>query len=129
MRAIRTDQHLLIRNLEPDRWPAGDPDIFGEVDPSPTKDLMRAQAEAPGFDRLYAAAFSKRPAEEIYDLESDPVQMQNVADDPAYATVKETLGDRLDAHLLATSDPRALGEPPTWESNPHHGRLGLEQRR
>ncbi len=129
MRAIRTDQFLYIRNLEPDRWPAGDPPIFGEVDPSPTKDLMRARKDAPGFERYYEAAFSKRPAEELYDLTRDASQMSNVATHDFYAKIKSFLTARLDQRLLTTADPRALGHPPTWESDPHHSRLTLEQRR
>lgn len=128
MRAIRTDQYLYIRNIEPDRWPAGDPPILGEVDPSPTKDLMRARKDDPKFRRYYEAAFSKRPGEELYDLGLDPGQMKNVADEAAHTEIKSALAAKLDQHLLATSDPRALGHPPTWESDPHHGRLTLEQR-
>ena len=129
MRAIRTDRFLYIRNLEPDRWPAGDPPIFGEADPSPTKDFIRAQEAAPGFERYFDAAFSKRPAEELYDMSLGPSQMSNVADQGAYAETQRSLASRLDQRLLATADPRALGHPPTWESNPHYGRLTLEQRR
>lgn len=129
MRAIRTDQHLYIRNLEPDRWPAGDPPILGEVDPSPTKDVMRDHKDDPMFRSYYEAAFSKRPGEELYEVGRDPGQMHSVADEGAYAEIKAALAERLDQHLLATADPRALGHPPTWESNPHYGRLKLEQRR
>ena len=129
MRAIRTDRHLYIRNLEPDRWPAGDPPVLGEVDPSPTKDFMRARKDANGYRRYYEAAFSKRPAEELYDLALDPGQMTNVAARDSHARIKESLAARLDRRLLATADPRALGRPPTWESDPHYGRLTLEDRR
>ena len=128
MRAIRTDQYLYIRNIEPDRWPAGDPPILGEVDPSPTKDLMRARKDDPDFRRYYEAAFSKRPGEELYELGLDPGQMKNVGDEAAHAEIKSALAAKLDQHLLETSDPRALAHPPTWESDPHHGRLTLEQR-
>lgn len=129
MRAIRADQFLYIRNLEPDRWPAGDPPILGEVDPSPTKDLMRSRKDHPEFRRYYEAAFSKRPSEELYEVGLDPGQMKNVASEDAHAEIKSALAAKLDQHLLATADPRALGHPPTWESDPHHGRLTLEQRR
>ncbi len=129
MRAIRTHEFLYIRNLEPDRWPAGDPPILGEVDPSPTKSFMRARKDSPGFERYYGAAFGKRPAEELYDMAFATDQMQNVAGRPAYAEIKRELAARLDQRLLATADPRALGRPPTWESDPHYGRLGLEDRR
>lgn len=129
MRAIRTDRFLYIRNLASDRWPAGDPPIFGEVDPSPTKDFVRDRRDVPGFERYYEAAFAKRPAEELYDSALDPGQMDNSVALDSLATAKSALANRLDRHLMATSDPRALGRPPTWESNPHYGRLTLEQRR
>ena len=129
MRGIRTHRHLYIRNLEPDRWPAGDPPIFGEVDPSPTKDFIRDRKDTPGVKRYFEAAFSKRPGEELYDLATDPGQMRNVAGRDSYAAIKQSLSSRLDDHLMATRDPRALGRPPIWEADPHYGRLRLEDRR
>ncbi len=131
IRALRSDRHLYIRNLEPDRWPAGDPPILGEVDPSPTKDFMRAREDTLGIEHYYESAFSKRPGEELYDLDLDldPGEMTNVATQDCYAKIKDSLAARLDQRLLATADPRALGQPPAWESNPHYGRLTLEQQR
>lgn len=128
MRAIRTDRHLYIRNLARDRWPAGDPPVFGEVDPSPTKNLLRDGRNVAEFQRYHRAAFAKRPAEELYDAKLDPGQMRNLAAEVSSAAIRKELGDRLDRDLLATGDPRALGLPPDWESNPHHGRLTLEDR-
>lgn len=129
MRGIRTDDFLYIRNLEPSRWPAGDPPIFGEVDPSPTKDFIRDAGHVPEYARYYKAAFSKRPPEELYAIARDPGQMNNLAARDAYGGIMSLLSTRLDQRLLATADPRALGQPPTWESNPHYGRLTLEERR
>lgn len=129
MRAIRTDGYLYIRNLEPDRWPAGDPPIFGEVDPSPTKDVVREREGTADFGQYFQAAFAKRPPEELYDNALGSSQISNSAGSDSLATVQQSLAERLDEHLLATSDPRALGHPPDWESNPHYGRLTLEQRR
>lgn len=129
MRAIRTDGHLYIRNLEPDRWPAGDPPIFGEVDPSPTKDFVREGEGTADFGQYFQAAFAKRPPEELYDNALGASQMSNSAGSESLAAVQQSLAERLNEHLLATSDPRALGHPPDWESNPHYGRLTLEQRR
>jgi len=36
-RALRTSQHLYIRNFKPDRWPAGDPELFADIDSGPSK--------------------------------------------------------------------------------------------
>ena len=129
MRAVRTEEYLYIRNLEPERWPAGDPPIFGEVDPSPTKDLMRSGKDDPEFAGLYRAAFDKRPAEELYDMSLGPGEMMNIAGQAEHAAARASLAALLDERLLATADPRALGQPPTWESNPHYGRVTLEDRR
>jgi arylsulfatase A-like enzyme len=47
VRAVRTREFLYIRNLRPDRWPAGDPDVFfihgrpfGDVDTTRVKDFL-----------------------------------------------------------------------------------------
>ena len=129
MRAVRTDRFLYIRNLEPERWPAGDPPILGEVDPSPTKNFVRSCKGDPQFDSYYRAAFAKRPPEELYDLTLGPGQTVNLAGRSEHAAVQESLAALLDRRLLATADPRALGHPPSWESDPHYGSLTLEQRR
>jgi hypothetical protein len=63
----------------------------------------------PKHQRLYEAAFEKRPAEELYDLARDPDQLTSVAADPAYATVRQELSARPNAALTATGDPRLLG--------------------
>ncbi len=73
----------------------------------PTKTYMIEHRDDPGVKRLFDLAVAKRPAEELYDLRKDPDQLNNVADDPSYAKVKEELAARLMAELKATNDPRA----------------------
>ena len=46
-----------------------------------------------------------RPAYELFDLEKDPHEMKNVADDPAYADVLKDLRSQLMARLKETNDP------------------------
>lgn len=124
MRAIRTDEWLYIRNFEPDRWPSGCPDgstqgwQFADCDDSPTKRLVLNDREKPAMRPFFDLAFAKRPAEELFDLRTDPGQVHNRATDPAHAEVKAALGGRLTAELLATNDPRVLGRGSDLES--HH---------
>jgi arylsulfatase A-like enzyme len=115
-RAVRTADFLYIRNYEPDRWPAGDPPVFADVDPHTgvtgdglSKDFLLAHRDDPQYKPLYDAAFGKKPAEELYDLKSDPAELRNVAADPSYADGKRQLSEDLDRHLTATQDPRAPG--------------------
>ena len=109
-RAIRTPQHLYIRNLRPDRWPAGDPKevmavgSYGDIDNGPAKRyLIEHQA---GHRSLADQAIAKRPAEELYDLRKDPNQQRNVAGDPAYRRTQSKLKRQLQAWRERTKDPR-----------------------
>jgi arylsulfatase A-like enzyme len=120
-RAIRNNNYLYIRNYEPENWPAGDPPLYGDVDahmlqyPCPTKMEILINREEQSMQPLFDLAFSKRPAEELYDLKADPYQMNNVAGDANYQEVLESLSGQLTKHLKATGDPRELGGEMKWE--------------
>jgi len=115
IRAIRTADFLYLRNFEPDRWPAGDPPLYGDVDEhlsiagSPSKQAVVEHEDKPVAKRLFELACGKRPAEELYDLSKDPWQMTNVASDPRYSGSKSKLRAELDRYLTGTKDPRAAG--------------------
>lgn len=132
MRALRTDQFLYIRNFQPDRWPAGDPDYAafpqgacGDVDRAPSKRFILEGRDAPPdspLRRSWELCFGKRPAEELYDVRADPDQIRNLAADPALADVKAQLGAQLEHYLRRTEDPRIAGESP-WDRFPYHGKI------
>jgi len=115
IRAIRTAEFLYLRNFEPDRWPAGDPPLYGDVDEhlsidgSPSKQAVVEHGDKPDMKRLFELACGKRPTVELYDLSQDPWQMINVAGDPRYSGSKARLSAELDLHLAETKDPRAAG--------------------
>jgi N-sulfoglucosamine sulfohydrolase len=123
VRGIRTESYLYLRNLEPDRWPAGDPEFYwavgpyGDIDDSPTKRLLMKEKPQPYFD----LCFGKRAAEELYDLRKDPGQVHNVAADPAYASVRRDLAGRVDTWMKSTADPRAAGATDYWDRAPYSG--------
>jgi len=116
VRAIRNKQYLYIWNLQPDAWPAGDPDAryaynlepFGDVDPCVTKDLMMSyyNSEDSRQQHLFRMAFLKRPAEELYDVLNDPYQLKNLAQDESHQIVKRNLRQQLEQELMNTHDPR-----------------------
>ncbi|MBW3622342.1 MAG: sulfatase-like hydrolase/transferase [Armatimonadetes bacterium] len=119
IRAVRTDEFLYIRNFEPDRWPAGDPPRFGDIDNGPTKAWMMEHRDDPGVQRLFDLAFGKRPAEELYDLRKDPYQMRNVASDTGYAKTARGLRSDLDGWMKRIKDPRAFGEGDRFDRYPY----------
>ncbi len=123
VRGIRTREFLYLRNLEPDRWPAGDPEFYfavgeyGDVDESPSKRLIMEMPQ----DRSFSLCFAKRPAEELYDCGKDPEQVRNLAADPGYAAVKKRLAARVDAWMRESGDPRAGGPTDVWDRVPYSG--------
>jgi arylsulfatase A-like enzyme len=131
MRAIRTHDYLYIRNFRPDRWPAGTPNFekaflpgtwYGDCDNGPTKTYMIDNRDTEDHHhRLFALAFEKRPAEELYFLPKDPGQLNNVADDPAFRQAREKLSARLMEALRLTGDPRVVGGGDVFDRYPYTG--------
>lgn len=127
-RAIRMKDFLYIRNLRPDRWPAGDSEKwksvgpFGDCDTSPTKQFILDHREDPGMNKFFQLSFEKRPAEELYDLAHDPHNIVNVADRPEFAKAKKKLRAELDKWMRETKDPRALQDDDHWDKFPYFGK-------
>lgn len=125
-RAIRTDQWLLILNLEPDRWPAGVPEgathrigRYADCDDGPTKSVIMQAKGQPAYQPFYDLCFARRGAVELYDCEKDPDQIHNLAEDPGYRDTLERLRSRLVAYLKETGDPRFSGKPVEFENYPY----------
>lgn len=114
-RAVVTDRYLFVRNFEPGRWPAGDPDYtsgvqgaFGDIDNGPTKQLLLKGREDPAIARFFQIATEKRPGEELFDLQNDPHCLVNLAENTEMAPVKASLRTKLEAWMKETADPRAV---------------------
>jgi N-sulfoglucosamine sulfohydrolase len=138
-RAIRTPEFLYIHNFEPDRWPMGDPrgmdDLtappiawdqleqntmvaYADLDASPTKAWMIHHRADPQHTDSFQLGFGKRPQEELYDLRSDPHQLNNVAQDPAYAEARQQLHNTLMQELRRQRDPRVCDEACRYDAAP-----------
>jgi hypothetical protein len=139
-RAIRTSNHVLIINFHPERWPLGDPyHLDGGNTPSQkelenntrithpdedagvTKAWLVGQRNTPEWKAHYEWVYGKRPKYELYDLQKDPHETKNLADDPAYSNVKSELETRLLEELRRTGDPRLLDDGKFFETPPMAG--------
>lgn len=130
-RSYRTKDFLYIKNFTPDRWPSGTPDYknaqtpgawYGDCDNGPTKIfIIENKDKNPEFKNFYEICFAKRPAEELYDLKTDPEQLKNVALDPKYAHVKTELASKLTNELEKTEDPRVIGGGEKFDKYPYLG--------
>jgi N-sulfoglucosamine sulfohydrolase len=113
--ALRTDRYLYVRNKNPEKWmtgrgpgppqtydftrrhwPGGAEAFCFNVDPSPTKQYMLTHPDDPFVRGCWAQAFGPYPHEELYDLEKDPGQRHNLAQDPKRAEALRTIRGRLD---------------------------------
>jgi uncharacterized sulfatase len=134
-RALRTPDFLYVRNFAPERSPMGAqkftnrsdvPSLavletntgaaFPDVDASPTKAWLLHQFDNPQWQQHYALAFGLRPAEELYDLRTDPQQVRNVANNPDYRAKCKELWTFLEAELRRQNDPRIRDGGVTFES-------------
>ncbi|MCU0229089.1 MAG: sulfatase [Bryobacterales bacterium] len=119
-RALRTPTHLYIRNFAPDRWPAGDPDGYHDIDDCPTKSYMLENRDDPAVKQVFDLTFGKIPAEQLFDIVADPYCLKNLAEDPAHSEQKTRLAAELETTLRAQQDPRVLGSGDVFESYPRH---------
>jgi uncharacterized sulfatase len=88
------------------------------MDAGPTKAWLVARRNDKEWKWHYDFAFGKRPAEELYDLRTDPEQIRNVAGDKAYEATREKLADQLTRILTDAGDPRLVEKDCRFEKPP-----------
>jgi uncharacterized sulfatase len=138
-RSIFDGRYLYIRNLKPDRWPAGDPppaapvagplpkgmkpivEGYEDVDESPVKTLLLNERDR--YPELFRLAFARRPAEQLYDLVADPYCLRDLAAMPRQRAVRHRLSARLDSTLRAQGDPRLTGGGDVFDTYPRFGNM------
>jgi uncharacterized sulfatase len=118
-RSIVTKKYKYIRNFHPERWPMGSFTYgFKDLDGGPTKDWYTANYFYE-FNSLYMdLAFAKRPYEELYDLENDPWEIINLAQNDKFRDILKQLSGQLDEILISTGDPRMTGNGDTYDHLP-----------
>tara|TARA_A200000113_G_scaffold85605_1_gene76257 strand:+ start:12537 stop:14126 length:1590 start_codon:yes stop_codon:yes gene_type:complete len=120
VRAIRTDHYLYVRNLLPSRWPVGNPEYgFLNFDNSPTKQRILELKNDENLGKFYEMNFGKRPLEELYEINKDADCVNNLADNPNYKTIKDSLWIKLEQKLVEQQDPRILGNGEIFDYYPY----------
>lgn len=98
-RSVRTGDYLYIRNSFPqwelvpaaDCWQGGYPEIL---------ELFNAGNLPQGFDWVG----DRRPAELLFEVRKDPLQMKNLSDNPEYANILDSMRAKLDQWIEETDD-------------------------
>ena len=110
VRGMIDDEFLIVRNYEPHRWPAGNPQTgYLNTDGGPTKTEI-LQARRTGQSSVWwQLAFGRRPEIELYHLASDRECLENLAEDPRYLVQREKMLKQMQDALISQGDPRTLG--------------------
>lgn len=110
IRGIVTHEMLYLKNYEPTRWPAGNPETgYLDTDGGPTKSLILEMGRKDRTDKYWRLNFGMRPAEELYDLSLDADCAHNLAAESIHTQRISTLRTRMESLLKAQGDPRMDG--------------------
>ena len=103
IRSVRSERFKYIRNFLTDR-PYAQP-TYMDVD---GVEFVRVMRQLYAENKLNAAQsrffLDERPAEELYDLEKDPYELNNLVGDPEYADVQAEHAAVLDNWIAETHD-------------------------
>jgi uncharacterized sulfatase len=116
-RMIRDDRFAYIVNYSATprfeasaRAPQPDERYAASAEALDVMPLLAAHPGRPELQRFVRLIKDPRPREELYDCAADPDQLHNLADNPEFAEVKQTLRARLEAFQRQTGDPRITGD-------------------
>jgi len=110
VRGIIRNSFLYLRNYKPGRWPSGNPETgYLDCDGSPVKSLILSLRRSGTTPKFWNLSFGIRGEEELYDIGKDPECLENLVNNPGYASVWQDLRQRLYNLLLEQNDPRAEG--------------------
>ncbi|MFJ9370614.1 sulfatase-like hydrolase/transferase [Nocardia sp. NPDC101769] len=113
IRSVRDERYRYIRNYHPHR-PYGQHQPFAWI--AAGYQSWETEHLAGRLNAVQSAFWKAKPGIELYDTETDPDQVRNLAGDPQYAGVENRLATALRTHLLAVHDNGFLPE-----GSPHEG--------
>lgn len=123
IRSVRDARYKYIRNYRPDvAYTAENADRDVEI---PSLRVMRQMHDHEPFQKGHLNEVQmkfmapRKPAEEFFDLESDPYETVNLADEPAHREALNKLRASLDKWIQETGDTGAIPEKHTAIERPN----------
>jgi arylsulfatase A-like enzyme len=124
VRSVRNTRYIYVRNYMPHLMPGQFCKYMYAL--QSTRDWRR-RYEAGLLESPHDRVWHPKPAEELYDLEADPDEVNNLAGSPAHRAVRDELREALRGHIRATRDVAFLPEgemhrrakgttKPVWET-------------
>jgi arylsulfatase A-like enzyme len=103
IRSVRTERFKYIRNFHPLR-PMLQPNDYKDIKPfMPPLREMHAQGKLTPLQNELLFSPTRSP-EELYDVQADPYETNNIANDPQHRSTLESLRTRLDRWMIDTRD-------------------------
>lgn len=126
MRAIRSKDFKLILNLMPERpWCQYNRYKEASYPPLAEMNLLHMQGKLNAAQARFFA--STKPPVELFDLNNDPHEILNIADDPTYADIKANMLAELDRWRTAVINDKGVTEAfraaDTFPDPPHAGKV------
>jgi len=122
IRGIVLGDFLYVKNFEPDRWPAGNPETgYLNCDGGAAKSLILNMRRRGEDHRYWDMSFGKRPEMELYNIKVDPWCIVNLAADEDMEDTLAFLQAKLFNQLTNERDPRMAGQGELFERYPFQG--------
>ncbi len=119
-RAIIKDDMMYVRNYEPSRWPAGNPETgYLNCDGGATKTQILEMRRSGENTHYWELCFGKREAEALYDLSADRDCVKNEIKTAKYQELIGQLRDQMETELADQGDPRMQGQGHIFDSYPY----------
>ncbi len=113
-RCVRTPRWKYIRNLHPEFKFTSH--VLLDKEPQPYWGSWIRKAETTPEAARKVKRYLQRPAVELYDLDADPTEQHNLANDPQHAELLAQLGSKLDAWMQEQGDQQTVfGTPKLLE--------------
>jgi N-sulfoglucosamine sulfohydrolase len=110
IRGIIKGNYLYIKNYEPSRWPAGNPETgYLNTDGGATKSFILDMRRKGVNKDYWQLSFGKRPMEELYDISNDPDCINNLVMDEKHRQMADEMMELMESKLKEQDDPRMFG--------------------
>ncbi len=127
IRGIVTGRYLYIKNYEPTRWPAGNPETgYLNVDGGATKSHILSMHRKQGSSVYWDLNFGKRPPDELYDLNADRECIHNLALEMRYGGLVKKMRKKMEKELERQGDPRVMGQGSIFDEYPYADESGRD---
>lgn len=106
-RAVRNDRYLYIKNFMPYR-PQGT--YLTYMFQTPTTQVWKKAFDEGRLNEAQSFFWKLKPSEELYDLQSDPYQIKNLAGSNELKDIQTELRTALREHMIRTQDKGVIPE-------------------